>query len=298
VNSEYWSGGAAGSRLSTAVPAARSFHLSTCTEGAQSGYERTVAVTVPAQRPGPAASLSRRRLFETGGALAGLASSLLVSCTPRQGRAPTAQAPATLTPASLSVWVWWKDPVESLQQMAASFTQQHPAVTVSVDAPAGYWDKLQAALAGGVGPDLYFLNNVNDWSWINRDVLVDLTPLVSRDGVMQKHLENAWQDAIAFYKYKGRNYGLPYMYTTVVLYYNVDALRAAGLRPPAEVGEAFDWTLLRDYAQKLTRREGDTVTMWGFQSTEGIETGWLNWVRANGGDFLNREKTRSIRELK
>jgi multiple sugar transport system substrate-binding protein len=84
------------------------------------------------------------------------------------------------------------------------------------------------------------------------------------------------------------------MYTTVVLYYNEDYIKAQGLTPIAEIEDDFDWNQWREYALKLTKREGDKVTMYGAMSTEGIETGWLNWVRANGGDFLNKEATKCI----
>jgi multiple sugar transport system substrate-binding protein len=199
-----------------------------------------------------------------------------------------------LPPADLAVWVWWPDPVQPLNQMAAYFMGANPKVKVTVEAPADYWTKLQTALAGGAGPDIYFMNNVNYWSWAAKGVLVDLDPLIASDASMQDNLANSWQAAVEFYKFEGKNYGLPFMYTTVVLYYNEDYIKAQGLTPIAEIEDDFDWNQWREYALKLTKREGDKVTMYGAMSTEGIETGWLNWVRANGGDFLNKEATKCI----
>src|SRR4029453_15304747 len=46
--------------------------------------------------------------------------------------------------------------------------------------------------------------------------------------------------------------------------------------------------------QQLTRREGGEVKSWGIMSSEGIETGWLNFVRANGGDFLDQDHQKCI----
>jgi multiple sugar transport system substrate-binding protein len=206
------------------------------------------------------------------------------------------QAPKVveLAPASLSVWVWWPSPVESLNKMGEAFTKANPKVTVKNEAPTDYWTKLQTALAGGAGPDIYFMNNVNYWAWALKGVLTDLDDYVAADSAMQDNLMNSWDTAVAFYKFEGKYYGLPFMYTTVVLYYNEDLMKASGLKTPAEVGNDFDWTMFREYANKLTKREGDKVTMWGGSSTEGIETGWLNFVRANHGDFLNKEATKCI----
>jgi multiple sugar transport system substrate-binding protein len=238
------------------------------------------------------ATPTRRRFLTGPGALA--AGAALAACG--RGAAPEGGPPAggVLTPATLDVWLWWKDPVESLQQMGERFAQKVPGSKVNVDAPAAYWDKLTSALAGNAGPDLFFMNNVNYWAWANRGLLVDLDRLVAGDAEMRRNLDASWKDAVTYYKFRGKNYGLPYLYTTVVLYYNAELLKAANLKPPAEAGDAFDWNGARDYAQQLTRREGGEVKTWGIMSSEGIETGWLNFVRANGGDFLDQDHQRCI----
>ncbi len=214
--------------------------------------------------------------------------------TAAPAEATAAPAAAGMAAADLNVWVWWPDPVESLNQMATSFMETNTAVKVTNEAPADYWTKLQTALAGGAGPDIYFMNNVNYWSWASKGILVDLDPLVSADAGMQDNLANSWQDAIDFYKFEGKNYGLPYMYTTVILYYNEDYMKEKGLTPVAEIEDDFDWNMFREYANTLTERDGDSVTMWGGQSTDGIETGWLNFSRGNGGDFLTPDSSKCI----
>jgi multiple sugar transport system substrate-binding protein len=248
--------------------------------------------------------MSRRHFLKGMAGLTGavLATGALGACAPapaapaaapakEEGAAPAA---AGLAAANLSVWVWWPDPVKPLQQMADSFMATNTAVKVTAESPADYWPKLQTALAGGAGPDVYFMNNVNYWSWANKGVLVDLTPLVESNTAMQDNIKNSWQGGVDFYNFKGKQFGLPYMYTTVILYYNEDYIKAQGLTPPAEIEDTFDWTQFRDYALKLTKREGDEVKMWGALTTGGIETSWLNFMRANGGDFLNADSTKCI----
>jgi multiple sugar transport system substrate-binding protein len=238
--------------------------------------------------------VSRRTFLKSMAGLAGaaLVSNALGACTAKEGTSKGGAA--ELAAADLKVWVWWPDPVEPLQQMGASFTEAHPKVNVTSESPADYWTKLQTALAGGAGPDIYFMNNVNYWAWASKGILMDLDPLVSSDADMQDNLKNSWQAAVDFYNFKGKQYGLPYMYTTVILYYNVDYIKEKGLTPIAEIEDEFDWTQWREYALKLHQAEGDNVTMWGTMSTDGIETGWLNHVRGNGGDFLNADSTRCI----
>ncbi len=238
------------------------------------------------------ATPSRRHLLTGPAAL--VAGAAQAACGPGAGSEGAPPAGRTLAPATLDVWLWWKDPVESLQQVSARFVERVPGSKVNVDAPAAYWDKLTSALAGSAGPDLFFMNNVTYWAWANRGLLVDLDRLVAGDAEMRRNLDASWKDAVTYYKFRGKNYGLPYLYTTVVLYYNTELLKAAGLKPPVEAGDAFDWNAARDYAQQLTRREGGDVRTWGIMSTEGIETGWLNFVRANGGDFLDKDHQKAV----
>jgi len=250
------------------------------------------------------ASVSRRSVLKgTGLAALGATLAACAGAAPAGGTtapateattAGAAPAAAGLAAADLAVWVWWPDPVASLDQMAASFSEANPGVNVVNEAPADYWTKLQTSLAGGAGPDVYFMNNVNYWSWASRGSLVDLDPMVSADAVMQDNLANSWDAAVGFYKFEGKFFGLPYMYTTVILYYNEDYMKEKGLTPIAEIEDDFDWNNWREYANTLTERDGDSVTMWGGQSTDGIETGWLNFVRGNGGDFLTPDSTKCI----
>ena len=234
-----------------------------------------------------------RRAFLKG--LASLTGAAVVGAT--GGCAPKEESKgvsAELEAADLKVWVWWPDPVGPLQEMGASFTETHAEVNVSVESPADYWTKLQTALAGGAGPDIYFMNNVNYWAWASKEILMDLSPLADTDADMQDNLKNSWKGGVDFYNYKGKQFGLPYMYTTVIMYYNEDYLKEKGLTPVADIEDEFDWNMWRDYALKLHQAEGDQVTMYGTMSTDGIETGWLNHVRGNGGDFLNADNNRCI----
>lgn len=213
---------------------------------------------------------------------------------PAQATVAATSAATKAVAAQLAVWMWWPDPVPSIKQMATTYQSQHPGVTVDVLSQSNYWNKLDASIAGNVAPDMYFMNNVNYPAYVNKGILTDMDPLIARDATIQASLKQFWPDAVTFYKFQGKNYGLPYMYTTIVLFYNVDLLAAAAVPDLTQRQASYDWNAQRDDALKLTKRSGDQTQTWGLYSTQGIETGWLNWVRANGGDYLNQDSTRSV----
>jgi len=207
------------------------------------------------------------------------------------GSSAAPAAPGSATPAStgLDVWIWWTDPLAVTTQITKNFSAQNPQASARVEVPPDYWTKVQATLAGGVGPDVYLMNNVNYWSFSNLGLLVDLAPLMATDSDAQDFLKNAWQPGVQFYQYKGKTAGLPFMFNAVVTIYNAAAMNESGLRTPAELGADWTWDTLQSYAEKLTKRTGDTTSVWGAYASDGIENGWLSFVRANGGDFLSSD---------
>jgi sn-glycerol 3-phosphate transport system substrate-binding protein len=71
----------------------------------------------------------------------------------------------------------------------------------------------------------------------------------------------------------GKTWGIPFQRSTVVLYWNKDAFKAAGLdpnRPPST------WAEMRDMAAKLTLKDaGGKVTQWGVQIPSSGFPYWL-----------------------
>jgi multiple sugar transport system substrate-binding protein len=119
-----------------------------------------------------------------------------------------------------------------------------------------------------------------------RDQLLDLAPLIERDGFDTGQLADlAVQD---FTGADGYQYGLPRDMSTVGLYYNKAMFDAAGIPYP---DATWDWAKLRDVATKLTKTSGDTTTQWGFYTeTSDMENYWSSLVWQAGGDILSPDK--------
>jgi sn-glycerol 3-phosphate transport system substrate-binding protein len=71
----------------------------------------------------------------------------------------------------------------------------------------------------------------------------------------------------------GKTWGIPFQRSTIVLYYNKEAFKEAGLdpnKPPA------NWKEMAEYAQKLTKRDASgRVTQWGVQIPSSGFPYWL-----------------------
>lgn len=200
-----------------------------------------------------------------------------------------------LRSANLRFQLWYPTPVPALKNIADLLNQKYPQLKVEVEAPGDYWTKLQTAIAGGAAPDSWWMNNVNVWAWANKGALEDLTPYVKKDMQVGDDLEQTWKTSVDYYgTFKGKFWGLPSMYTTVALTYNEEMVTEAGIPPLREIEKEWTWDDLLEIGLKLTKKDGDETTQFGFHSTNGIETGWLNWVRSAGGDFIDEENRKSI----
>jgi len=174
---------------------------------------------------------------------------------------------------------------------ARQFEQENPGIKVNPIYAGNYDDtriKALAALKAGQSAPLSVLYSIDLYELIEQDVIVPWDDVTTTpDG-------KAWLKA--FYPalmmngtYKGKVYGIPFQRSTIVLYWNKEAFKEAGLdpdRPPA------NWTEMAQMASKLVKKDASgNVTRWGVMVPS---TGYPYWMfqafaRQNGQDLMNRE---------
>ena len=115
-----------------------------------------------------------------------------------------------------------------------------------------YWDKLQTGIAGGAAPDVFAMDGPLFPDYQSRDVLLDLKPLIDRDGYDLSQLAD--QGVADFTTADGGQYGIPRDLNTIVLYYNKDMFDAAGIPYP---DDTWDWAKLIEVAKQLTKPDAN-----------------------------------------
>jgi sn-glycerol 3-phosphate transport system substrate-binding protein len=176
---------------------------------------------------------------------------------------------------------------------ARQFEQENPGIKVNPIYAGNYDDariKALAALKAGQSAPLSVLYSIDLYELIEQDVIV------AWDDVATTAEDKAWLKA--FYPalmmngtYKGKTYGIPFQRSTIVLYWNKDAFKEAGLdpdRPPA------NWDEMTQMATKLVKKDAaGNVTRWGVMVPS---TGYAYWMfqafaRQNGQDLMSRDGT-------
>ena len=178
------------------------------------------------------------------------------------------------------VFAFWGDPPEvpPFQQIANDYMKAHPDVHIELqNTPwSGYFTKLDAQLAAGAGPDVFFITNVPTYA--ARNQLEDLGPWIKKTSFP---IDEYNQNSLKIHSLNGKLYSIPRDNGTEVLYFNKDDFDKAGVSYPTP---DWKWADLEAAATKLTVAAGGRVSRYGLA----IESNdWATFVQQNGGSVFD-----------
>jgi sn-glycerol 3-phosphate transport system substrate-binding protein len=176
---------------------------------------------------------------------------------------------------------------------AADFEKENPGIKLKPIYSGSYQESITKALTAvksGEPPVMSILLSTDMFTLIDEDAIVPF------DGLLKTPDDQAWLKSFypAFMENSqtgGKTWGIPFQRSTIVLYWNKEMFKEAGLdhnRPPA------NWKETVDYGQKLTRRDASgKVTQWGVQIPSSGFPYWLFQALAiqNGVNLMNAAGT-------
>ena len=159
--------------------------------------------------------------------------------------------------------------------MVENFEAENPDISVNAIYAGNYNDarvKALAALKSGDPAQLSVMFSIDIHELRNLDAIVAFDDVVSTDE------ERQWLDS--FYpalmengKADGKTWGIPFQRSTIVMYYNKDAFRAAGLDPEKP---PVTWEEFASVGQQLVKKDGSgNVEQWGAMIPS---TGYPYWM--------------------
>jgi sn-glycerol 3-phosphate transport system substrate-binding protein len=158
---------------------------------------------------------------------------------------------------------------------AADFTKENPDITVKPVYAGTYQDtitKVLTALKSGEPPHIAVILSTDTFTLIDEDAVLPLEEIAtSADD--KAWLASFFPSFMENSKIGGKNWGIPFQRSTIVLYWNKDAFKEAGLDP--EKGPT-SWAEMTAFAQKLTKRDASgNTTQWGVQIPSSGFPYWL-----------------------
>ncbi|MBB3727242.1 ABC transporter substrate-binding protein [Nonomuraea dietziae] len=171
------------------------------------------------------------------------------------------------------------DHVKDLDTIVAAFEKENPKVDVVVEtAPYDqYFTKLQTSIAGGTAPDTFELNYENFVTYASAGSLLDLGS-VAGDSAPAGYAK----ESLEAFKHEGKQYALPASFSTVVLFYNKELFKKAGVAEPTT---SWTWKDEQAAAEKLTDKKAGVFG--DFQPVQFFE--FYKTLKQAGGEFLSAD---------
>jgi multiple sugar transport system substrate-binding protein len=147
------------------------------------------------------------------------------------------------------------DEIRGYRDVIRAYEEAHPDVDVQLIEASDRDDliaRLSTSFAGGRPPDLFLLNYRYYGQFASKDVLEPIERRVEASHVFGE--EDFYEQALAAFRFDGELTCLPQNISSLVVYYNKDLFREAGIAPPKA---GWRWTDMIGAAKKLTKGDVD-----------------------------------------
>jgi len=152
-----------------------------------------------------------------------------------------------------------------MDKLVSDFEAENPDITVKAIYSGNYFDtmiKAMTALKGGNPPTLAVLLSTELYTLIDKDAIIPFDDLISTPQE-KKWLNSFYPALMENSRYVGKTWSIPFQRSTIVMYYNKDAFRKAGLNPDAPPAT---WDELVDMGKKLVVKDSSgKVIQWGLE---------------------------------
>ncbi len=146
---------------------------------------------------------------------------------------------------------------------AADFEKENPDIKIKPVYTGTYQDtiaKTLTAVKGGEPPHLAVVLSTDMFTLIDEDAIVPYED-IANTAADQAWIKSFFPGFMENSQTGGKTWGIPFQRSTIVLYWNKEAFKAAGLDP----NKAPDnWAEMVQFGQKLTKRDANgNTTQWG-----------------------------------
>ncbi|AOY77667.1 ABC transporter substrate-binding protein [Clostridium formicaceticum] len=176
-----------------------------------------------------------------------------------------------------------------IEKMAEDFMTENPDIKVTPVYTGSYAEtmvKAQTAIQGNNAPELAVLSATELYTLLDMDAIIPLDELIAQDGG-KEYIEDFYPAFLENSQTGGKTWSIPFQRSTIVLYYNKEAFREAGLDPEAP---PKNWEELIAYAKKLTvKGNNGEAARWGVEIPSSGFPYWLfqGFALQNGKNLMN-----------
>ncbi|MFV8982074.1 ABC transporter substrate-binding protein [Serratia fonticola] len=181
--------------------------------------------------------------------------------------------------------VWDRNQLPAEQEIAKRFEQANPNVKVEIElTPAAqYFVKLDSAAAGGVAPDIFWINMPYFVQYAKNGIMQPLGDYL-KDGTV--NLDNIVASSVKAYQYDGQQMAIPRDVDSIAVWYNKKLFDQAGVSYPTS-----DWTwddMKKKAAELQTGLKGSAFPLVMDLSIDGQDS-YMNLLFQKGNHIVPKD---------
>ncbi|AYZ33117.1 sugar ABC transporter substrate-binding protein [Serratia sp. FDAARGOS_506] len=181
--------------------------------------------------------------------------------------------------------VWDRNQLPAEQEIAKRFEQANSDIKVEIELTpsAQYFVKLDSAAAGGVAPDIFWINMPYFVQYAKNGIMEPLAPYIKESGLK---LDDVVASSVKAYQYDGQQMAIPRDVDSIAVWYNKKLFDQAGVSYPTS---DWSWDDLKNKATALkSGLKGAAFPLVMDLSIDGQDS-YMNLLFQNGNHIVPKD---------
>ncbi|BEO61497.1 sugar ABC transporter substrate-binding protein [Serratia marcescens] len=181
--------------------------------------------------------------------------------------------------------VWDRNQLPAEQEIAKRFEQANPDIKIEIELTpsAQYFVKLDSAAAGGVAPDIFWINMPYFVQYAKNGIMEPLAPYIKESGLK---LNDVVASSVKAYQYDGQQMAIPRDVDSIAVWYNKKLFDQAGVSYPTS---DWSWDDLKSKATALKNGlKGAAFPLVMDLSIDGQDS-YMNLLFQNGNHIVPKD---------
>lgn len=181
--------------------------------------------------------------------------------------------------------VWDRNQLPAEQEIAKRFEQANPDIKIEIELTpsAQYFVKLDSAAAGGVAPDIFWINMPYFVQYAKNGIMEPLAPYIKDSGLK---LDDVVASSVKAYQYDGQQMAIPRDVDSIAVWYNKKLFDQAGVSYPTS---DWSWDDLKNKAIALKNGlKGAAFPLVMDLSIDGQDS-YMNLLFQNGNHIVPKD---------
>ncbi|HGM5574971.1 TPA: sugar ABC transporter substrate-binding protein [Serratia marcescens] len=181
--------------------------------------------------------------------------------------------------------VWDRNQLPAEQEIAKRFEQANPDIKIEIELTpsAQYFVKLDSAAAGGVAPDIFWINMPYFVQYAKNGIMEPLASYIKDSGLQ---LDDVVASSVKAYQYDGQQMAIPRDVDSIAVWYNKKLFDQAGVSYPTS---DWSWDDLKNKATALkSGLKGAAFPLVMDLSIDGQDS-YMNLLFQNGNHIVPKD---------